>query len=263
MRQWLITLILMVSLPTFVLASDESQWIQSAIDEYTTALDTTDRHERESKFSRAETLFNQAIESGNISSADLYTNLGNAAFQAKRLGPAIAAYRQALKISPSHRRARTNLLHARQRLPEANRYVDPGGLFDSLFFWNGLYPSSTIANWAALAFLFAAILIAASIFTGRTLYRNFALLPLIGWIVLLASWFAGQGSSGQPEAVIVASEVVARTADSVSSTPRFSSPLPGGTEARVIERREKWTQIQVANDRTAWVPSSSLCFLNE
>ncbi len=249
-------------LPSLAMADEESDWITSAIEEYSAALDTTERHERESRFQRAETLFRQAIESGEIESADLYTNLGNSALQAKRLGPAIVAFRQALQIAPNHRRARSNLLHARRMLPESNRYVESSGLFDSLFFWNGLYPPTTIAIWAGGAFLLTALLVATSIYTGRSVYRNVAILPLIAWVVLLASWIAGQNHAGKNEAVVIASEVVARSADSVASAPRFSNPLPGGTEAQVLERRDEWTQIQIANEQTAWLPTSSLQFLD-
>lgn len=256
------TIILVTSTVSEVRGEDASSWLQAAIDEYETALDTIDRHERESQFQRAETLFRQATEQGNLESADLYANLGNAAFQAKRLGPAITAYRQALQISPNHRRARTNLLHVRRSLPEWCRFEETDDLFDSLFFWNGLYSPSTIAIWAANAFFLAALLYAASIYFDRNIFRNFACLPFVLWIVLMASWLSSRYGSDKSQAVVTANEITARSADSVASAPRFPDPVPGGTEAFILERRDNWTQIQLANEQTAWVPTSSLQFLD-
>jgi len=59
--------------------------LQQAIDRYTQTQVATGRDQR---------LFEHAAAQG-ARSVDLYTNLGNAALQAERLGPAILAYRRA------------------------------------------------------------------------------------------------------------------------------------------------------------------------
>ena len=77
----------------------ERTQVQRAIAEYTAAMETQDRHRRLERFARAEQLFRQTMEGSPqqspVHNAALYVNLGNAALQAERLGPAIAAYRRA------------------------------------------------------------------------------------------------------------------------------------------------------------------------
>ena len=85
-------------------------------------METKDRHLRLEKFARAEQLFRQLIEGDAqqppIHNVELYVNIGNAALQAERLGPAIAAYRRALALVPQQAQAQQNLAYARSLLPD-------------------------------------------------------------------------------------------------------------------------------------------------
>ena len=64
-------------------------------------------------------------------------------------------------------------------------------------------------------------------------------------------------SSAKNDAVVVAREVVARSADSIHSPARFARPLPTGTEVEILESRDTWSRIALANGREAWVRTSS------
>ena len=125
-----------------VAAGAESTQIERAIDAYTAALETTDRNLRLEEFARAEQLFRQVIDGDGqhapVRNADLYVNLGNAALQAERLGPAIAAYRRALALAPQNAQARQNLVYARSLLPDWARREESIRLIDSLFFWRAM-----------------------------------------------------------------------------------------------------------------------------
>ena len=79
-----------------------------ALDTYAIALDTEERDQRLEAFHRAEMLFGRVVARG-AESPELYTNLGNAALQADRLGPAVLAYRRALLGDPDHPRALQNM----------------------------------------------------------------------------------------------------------------------------------------------------------
>ena len=117
----------------------ETTQIERAIDAYTAALESSDRNQRLEEFARAEQLFRQVIEGSEqseaIRNAELYLNLGNAALQAERLGPAIAAYRRALALAPQNAQAHQNLVYARSLLPDWVRREESFRLIDSLFFW--------------------------------------------------------------------------------------------------------------------------------
>ena len=251
---------LLQSMAIAVRTPDEPQRILAeAVNEYQSAMATSDRGERIRRFERAELLFAQLIDGeGSILNADLYTNQGNAALQAERLGPAILAYRRALCVDPDHDRARQNLEHARTLLP---KWVPRGaevGVLDTFFGWSRNLSGRESTMLASLLFLFAAILLAGALRWRIPLLRYAAAVPAIVWVVLIAVNMFGQNDQANSLGVIVSQETTARAADAVNAPPRFGEPLPGGTEVRVEEQREDWTHIRLGDGRTAWVRSSSL-----
>jgi tetratricopeptide (TPR) repeat protein len=245
-------------------AAPPEEALQRAIREYRSALDCPDRDERLQRFRRAQLLFRQVIEgphgedSTGVQNPDLYVNLGNAAMGAERLGDAVLGYRRALALDPDHAGASRNLDQARRSLPKWVPRPEESALLDTFFSWGGRL-SRTERQWAAaMLYLVATGLIAASIRWRRRGLRNLAWLPALGWAaVALPLWF----ESWQPrpaDAVVVAPEVVARAADSVHAPARFSQPLPAGTEVEVLERRDGWCRVRLADGREGWLPASSV-----
>jgi hypothetical protein len=261
---------LAVALVANVASADaRSETLTAAVDAYRSGLDCPDRDERLQRFHRAEMLFAQLVEGAPdenppvpaIRNPDLFVNWGNAALCAQHVGTAVLAYRRALEIDPDHRRAQQNLRHARAQLPEWVPRREEGGLLDTFFSWSARLSRGERESAAAVLFLLVTVLMAASIRWRRTLFRNLALLPAAVWFALLATliWDARQ-ETGR-EAVIAASEVVARSADSIHAPSRFTQPLPSGTEVEVVEKRDDWCQIRLADDRDAWVPRTALAMI--
>ena len=113
-------------------AQDTTTSLDKAIAGYGDALDTEDHDLRIEGFRRVERLFGSAVE-GGYATADLYANLGNAALQAEHLGSAVLAYRRALVLDPDHDRARQNLIHVRDQVPDWVPRPDRSTAFDSFF----------------------------------------------------------------------------------------------------------------------------------
>jgi hypothetical protein len=246
-----------------VRADDRQSILEEGLSEYRSALDCEDRDERISHFRRAEACFAQLAgnpggQQGNagVQNADLYVNLGNSAMGGERLGPAILAFRRALTLDPDHVRARQNLQHARALLPDWVPRPE-AGILDTFFAWTGRRSATELRFLAAVCFAIAALLIAAGIRWRRPVLRNFAVLPAVAWIVLLALTLT-MGRSAQNDAVVIVSEVVARAADSAHAPSRFSQPVPGGAEVTTIESRDDWSHVRLADGRNGWVPSSSI-----
>ncbi len=228
-----------------------------AVDAYTEALDTPVGDRRRERFRSAERLFAGVARTG-VENPDLYANLGNAALQGERLGAAILAYRRALWLDPDHARARQNLAHARTLLPQWVPRRQAGSLLDTFFFWHRTQSRAERSSLAALLFFAFALLLAASILRRSAPLRNLAMLPALGWCAVLASLLLDPASSAAREAVVTSPEVVARAADSVHSQRRFSQPLPAGTEVRILEEREGWIRVGLANGREGWINWSSV-----
>lgn len=239
----------------------ENPQLQLAIDTYASAMEQTDRDVRLEEFARAEQLFRQVIAGTAtqpaIENAELYVNLGNAALQAERLGPAIAAYRRALTIAPHHPQARQNLAFARGQLPDWARRDTGVGLIDSLMFWRTLWSRDQTLLASAACFFVAAVLVAVGVATRRTWPRTFALLPLLIWLVLLLSLQLTNDRDAQWNAVAVA-ETAVYAADSENSAPRMAKPLPSGTELSVVQQRERWIEVLLPDGRSGWVLASAV-----
>jgi len=238
--------------------SAPSELLDRAVRTYREALDGTDRDQRIEKFRQAEMLFSRLVEGDPPArNADLFTNLGNAALLAERPGHAILAYRRALELDPATRRARQNLEHARQQLPHWLPRPEEGGMLDTFLGGALIYSRRQRASAAAGLFLLAAFLVALSIRSDHTLPRNLALIPLTVWLLVIGTLLVDRTSAPADAAVITVADVVARAADSIQAPARFSEPLPAGAEVRIIEDRDPWSHIQLADGRDAWVLRSS------
>jgi len=250
--------------PVCASAATPEQLLDDAVQEYSAALDSTDRDQRLDKFRRAELLFARLVDgdrdnpTDGIHNADLYVNLGNAAMGAKRLGPAILAYRRALRIDPDHHRAQQNLAHARTLLPDWVPRPEEGGLLDNFFAWGGSLSLREFRTLAGVAFLLMTALIAAAIRWSQPMLRNLAVIPGLVWLLLLGAIMFLFFNNHDGEAVLTVSEVVARSADSSGASPRFPQPLPSGTEVQVLETRDEWTRVRLFDGRDAWLPRSAL-----
>jgi len=249
-RIWLAILWLCLAPP--VIAATPDATLSQAIDAYTQAQEATARDERLAGFRRAQRLFEHVAAQG-ARSADLYTNLGNAALQAERPGPAILAYRRALVLDPDQARAHQNLRHARTLLSAWVPKPEPEGALESFFIWRHLLNPAEQAAIAALSFLLAALLLAVAIYRRSPLARNLAFLPLLAWLELLLSAAIQTRAGAATQAVLVADETIARAADSPNAPMRFAQPLPAGTEVEIRETRAHWVHIVLADGRDAWV----------
>lgn len=237
-------------------ASDARSRVARAVEAYSSALDTTDRELRGERFRQAERLFGGALALG-VENADLYTNQGNAALQAGRLGGAVVAYRRALRLDPDHDRALQNLDYARSLLPEWVPRRERSPLFDSFFFWHRSLSRSERATGGAVLFALACALGGAAVRWRSPLARTSSIVLAAGWAALLVSLLLDSRARLADEVVLTAPETVVRSADSIHAPARFAHPLPAGTEARVVERREGWLRIRMASGRDGWVQGSS------
>jgi hypothetical protein len=228
---------------------------------YRHGLAATARDQRVTHFLRALLLYERVVaeapESGQVS-AELLVNLGNAALQAERLGVAVHAYRRALVIDPAHRRARQNLEHARTLLPPWVRVEPRASVVDSFFFWHHALTPAERAMRSAWLFLLGAALLALSIRYRRGGLRMLAILPLFAWAALVASLLVDAWGPQDTAAVVVGEEVIARSADAPGAPRAFPDPLPEGSEVKILESRENWRRIALANGRSAWVDAAQL-----
>lgn len=252
----LLLAVLLAPLAAAALAENApNEALDRALEAYGAALEESDRNARLAGFAHAERSFLQLIAAG-AQNAALQTNLGNAALQAEDRGRAVLAYRRALELDANFPRALQNLEHVRTLLPTWVPRPEPAGAFDSFFFYQAL-PRADRALAGGVAFAIGGLLIGLSIRFRQGALRGAGAVALVAWALLVGSTVL-EDSDGARGAVVVADEVLARSADSALAPLAFPEPLPGGTEVTLVEHRSPWARIRLANGRDAWVNESSV-----
>ncbi|MFL2936519.1 MAG: tetratricopeptide repeat protein [Myxococcota bacterium] len=237
--------------------SQTDETLNEALTAYAEGMQSEDRDIRIQRFTEAERLFRASLES-NGASAALWTNLGNAALQAERPGSAILAYRRALILDPAYARAKKNLDHARERMPDWVPTPASGGLFDTFFFWHNTLAGSTRATLAVLSFTGLCLLLSGSLLLRLPLLRYPAFLFGLIWVALIASALVDPSRSAHLEAVVTVPEAQVRAADSINAPLRFGQSLPEGAEVRILEDRGGWLHIELQNGRDGWLTQNQV-----
>jgi hypothetical protein len=53
------------------------------------------------------------------------------------------------------------------------------------------------------------------------------------------------------------------SADSRGAPPAFLHPLPAGAEVTILESRDHWTRIALADSTKGWVPATSIEIISQ
>jgi len=213
---------------------------------------STDATARKAAFARA------AIALGDAARdlpgrPELLTDWGNAALGAGDVATATLAYRRALALDGSNARARHNLAWLRSRHADAFRPAASGATDTLLFFHT--WPRARKLIVGSAAFAIAVLLVVPWAGRRRRGLTGIAVLPFAVWLAMVASVVleADHGDDG-----VVMDDVVIRAADSAGAPAAMSQPLPRGVEVTVLERRDAWTRIRIANGTSGWVPGGAV-----
>lgn len=228
--------------------------LESARAAYQNALAITEREARTSAFGTSERMFRQLVEDAPHSPA-LITDWGNAALGAQDIGRATLAYRRAMALHPRQDRARRNLSWVRERMPEWLPKPQTEDLGSSLFFWHHTLTLSERHLIAGIAFALAIALIAPW-GRRRRLLRLVAIAPAAIWVAMMVSIVLNDPPVDA--AVVVVDETRLLSADSGGAPPVLPKPLPAGAEITILEDRDQWVRIALADGTEGWVQSSSV-----
>ena len=212
---------------------------------------------QEGDYETALALYRRILDAG-FESADLYYNMGNAAFRSNSIGYAILYYEKALKLDPFHRDALHNLEFV-------SRYrVDTFEQVPRLFIRTWIeqlvrvFPERT---WSILSLTLFALILASAVvylFARRLPLKKTgfftALFALLFFLVALFSGIAQHHHIQQPDAAIIVSpSVVVRSSPSETGTELFI--LHEGTRVDLNERVTGWRNIRVIDGREGWIRS--------
>ena len=215
----------------------------------------------------------------------LLYNIGNTYFRLGDIGRAILYYREAQQLIPADPNLQQSLRHARSLRRDRIEPSAGGGVVRVLFFWHFAVPLRAragllLAAWNLLWLLALPPALAAVSARARRLRDRLHAMrgwqrvrrPVLGTVAAVAAVVAvAMGGSVAAElvgsqadvAVVVAPEVVARRGDGAAYEASFDGALHAGTELVVVERRNDWYQVALADGRRAWLPEHAVAVVGE
>jgi len=219
------------------------------------AVESRDDHTKAEPHLRAAIRDLEALQARGVRNPRLSLQLGNARLLADDLGGAILAYHEGLALSPGDRDLRAALDFARSRV------AYPAGTFarpptDDLPPWLPRPGPVTLLLVAFGAFALGCVGLTRSrmLASGRwlTVGVGALLIALAGLTLLVMQQRAA--ALERPLVVVAADDVLLRRGDGLSFPPRYATPLPRGTEARLRRERGDWLQIELSGGEIGWVP---------
>ena len=193
-------------------------------------------------------------------SAEAYYNLGNAYFKQGELAQAILAYERALRIEPSYKDAKHNLLFAQSRI------VDNIEDTQSFFLSNWLKAIRNALNqqtWMILSIaLFICMLIGFFLFAfshtvwvRKTAFYTSLVALLISLVACINAGSLHHRDTARAEAIITQGIVNAKSSPDRSGTDLFT--VHEGTKVEITETIGDWCCIHVGN-YIGWMPLAHL-----
>lgn len=193
-------------------------------------------------------------------SAEAYYNLGNAYFKQGELAQAILAYERALRIEPSYKDAKHNLLFAQSRI------VDNIEDTQSFFLSNWLKAIRNALNqqtWMILSIaLFICMLIgfflfafSQTVWVRKTAFYTSLVALLISLVACINAGSLHHRDTARAEAIITQGIVNAKSSPDRSGTDLFT--VHEGTKVEITETIGNWCCIHVGN-YIGWMPLAHL-----
>jgi tetratricopeptide (TPR) repeat protein len=236
-----------------VLLSQGSDFFQQATE--TSRADPTAAREL---YQKAVLRFERLVAEGGINNGKLFYNIGNIHFQLKDIGRAVLNYRRAELYLPNDANLKKNLTFAQSMRQDRFEIKQQKKILKTLFFFH--YDLSAQTR----TIIFAIFYVCFWVFAGLKIFSR---RPFTSWglgiTLLIAVVFGGSLLSGRYfssdnlQGVLLDAEVTARQGDSHSYQPSFKDPLHAGTEFHLLDERDAWWQIELADGRTCWIPAQS------
>lgn len=203
--------------------------------------------------------FRKLLHDGYENGYVLY-NLGNAELRAGRLGASIAAYRRAALYLPGDANLEMNLGKALERRQQQFSLKSERAVLDYVLFWRGKLTCQAEA-WIALACAALAFALALlRLYLGRKAQG-------VKWIILVAAlvsllFLASAvldylALKDRDHGAITANGTLLLRWPASDAEKSYEQPVDDGAEFRVLDRRDGWLKVLVADRFEGWVRESS------
>jgi tetratricopeptide (TPR) repeat protein len=218
------------------------------------------------RFDEAASVFQTLVERYDVQAPEAWLNLGAAAFEAGRPGPAILALHRAARLAPQDptgETARVNLARIRSALNEREGPAGTGFVFGpyadawtALLGWTS--PTVALAVFLGCWTLFFVTLGLWRLGTWPNGRRPLGIAVTSLAVVLAATGLVAYGSHRvhSYQVAVVLADQAGLAADATST--RSELRLPEGLEVRVLANRGAWVQVRLSSGATGWMARDDL-----
>jgi hypothetical protein len=200
----------------------------------------------------------ETMRRSGVHNTALYRNQGNASLLAGDLPGAILAYRRGLRLNPNDRQMRANLAYARDQVvySSADHFGRP-----AVGWWPMWLPRlrPLLTFWILVVFYSLTWAGLARSWTSASESRHWlSCFGLAGSIlftaVLLVQLHNVRAEAEHPLVVIAEDKTFLRTGNHALYPQAYETPLNRGVEARLLQIRGDWLQIELTSGQVGWVP---------
>lgn len=215
---------------------------------------------QEEKFEEAVNAYESVLKSKK-ESVELYYNLGNAYYKLNKIAPSIYNYEKALLLNPDDVASKNNLRFAQNMTIDEIKPIVEVGFRKSV---NDFTLKNTADEWAkisiGISFVFLLFFIAYYFFENTILKRVFFVGLCLALIALIATVSLAIKSKNLTEAyrpAIVFAEITLVKLEPKNSAKDVFT-LHEGTKVHVLEDKDNWKKIQLADERTGWISKDAI-----
>jgi tetratricopeptide (TPR) repeat protein len=215
---------------------------------------------KQEKYNQAIEKYLQAINTNQVS-PELYYNLANAYYKTNKVAPSIYFYEKALQLKPNDKAIKINLDLAKQMTLD-NIEPMPKTIWQKIT--ANTIQKLSYNTWAYLSvffvFIFAFLFLRYHFSSQTSTKRLLFITSIISAIfTILSFWFAFETfniAKGNKFAIIYVPETSIKNAPMLSAERVFN--LHEGTKVKIIESKDNWKKIKIADGQTGWIISDEI-----
>ena len=200
------------------------------------------------KFADAAQGYEKILVAG-VQSPALLFNYANAEFKSGHLGKAIAAYQQAVQLSPRDAELRANLSFVRNQVPGAAIRMGPWQNWLDMLTLNEGALLTAVLLWLTFGLLVARQIRPKLVPKLRTLTRVSVVAMLFSGAVLALQ---AANHFNTRTAVVIADNATARSGPFEDAQSAFIAR--DGAELSVLASRDDWVQVTDGSGKSGWLP---------
>lgn len=199
----------------------------------------------------------EKITTSNPDDAVVYYNLGNTYYRLNLIGPAVLNYERAIRLNPSYKEAKDNLLLTQARIP--NRIQGIPEIF-FVQWWHTVTHGTKAGLWALICLLLflstIGILLAKRFNKLEQVPPQLTIALSITWLVSLVFAFTSANNKIDSKRGVVMQPDAPFMINPQSNKPQ--SLVPEGTTVKWKSDTENWVETTLPDGRKGWMQKAML-----